>query len=119
MEVREACLLASARYVKIRDESDGCLFLGMEIKRMSDGGYTMSQQHYIERIAKRFNIGDDAKPVLTLALHGKMLVSANEADKVDAAKLPYQALLGCLIYCAKTRPDVAYAIRDAARFMGS
>ena len=118
MELREVCLLALARYVKIRDEGDVSLFLGMEIKRMSDGGFTMSQQHYIERMAKRFNVGDDAKPVRTPALHGKMLVSANAAEKADAAKLPYQALLGCLIYCAKTRPDVAYAISDAARFMG-
>jgi flagellar biosynthesis/type III secretory pathway chaperone len=38
-------------------------------------------------------------------------------DKIKAAKLPYQALLGCLIYVAKTRPDVCYAISDAARFM--
>ena len=30
------------------------LFLGMESKRMSDGSYTMGQQHYIERMAKRF-----------------------------------------------------------------
>ena len=37
--------------------------------------------------------------------------------KLDAAQLPYQALLGCLIYAAKTRPDVAYAISDAARFI--
>ncbi len=78
----------------------------------------MSQQHYIERMAMRFNIDSDAKPVRTPALHGKMLVSASDVDKAAAAKLPYPALLGCLIYCAKTRPDVAYAISDAARFMG-
>lgn len=117
VELREACFLALARYVKIRDEGEVSLFLGMEIKRMSDGGYTMSQQHYIERMAKRFNIGEDAKPARAPAAHGKMLVSASDAAKAAAAKLPYQALLGCLIYCAKTRPDVAYAISDAARFM--
>ena len=41
----------------------------------------------------------------------------NNKEKLDARKLPYQALLGSLIYAAKTRPDVAYAISDAARFM--
>jgi hypothetical protein len=118
VELRDVCFLALERHVKIRDEGDVSLFLGMEIKRMSDGGYTMSQQHYIERMAKRFNIDEAAKPVRAPNQTGKVLACPDDADKADAAKLPYQALLGCLIYCAKTRPDVVYAISDAARFMG-
>ena len=102
-ELRDACFLALERYVKIRDEGDVSLFLGMEIKRMSDGGYTMSQQHYIERMAKRFNIDEAAKPVRVPIQAGKVLACPNDADKADAAKLPYQALLGCLnLLCQNT-----------------
>jgi hypothetical protein len=88
------------------------------ISRNDDGSYSMSQRHYIERVATRFNVDDTSKPASAPAAYGKPLMRVSDDDKSNAAKLPYQALLGCLIYCAKTRPDVAYAISDAARFMG-
>ena len=31
--------------------------------------------------------------------------------------MPFQSLVGGLIYVAKTRPDVSFAISDVARFM--
>ena len=42
---------------------------------------------------------------------------ATNDEKLAAAKLPFQSLVGGLIYAAKTRPDVAFAISDVARFM--
>ena len=40
-------------------------------------------------------------------------------DKKAAAKLPYQALVGSLIYATKTRFDVAYDVSNVARFMSN
>ena len=118
MILREACLTALTRHVKIRDEGNVSLFLGMSIERKNDGSYMMNQQHFIERVAVRFNIDESSKPANAPAAYGKMLVRASDDDVAAASKLPYQALLGSLIYCAKTRPDIAFAISDAARFMG-
>jgi hypothetical protein len=77
----------------------------------------MSQQHYIERLAARFNVDEHAKTTNTPSAYGRVLERGSDSDIASAAKLPYQALLGSLIYCAKTRPDAAFAISDAARFM--
>jgi hypothetical protein len=42
----------------------------------------------------------------------------SEAD--DAAKLPYRELVGKLMYLATcTRPDIAFAVRELARFMSN
>ena len=50
-----------------------------------------------------------------LTVYGSMLngdmCPATSYEKIDAAKLPYQSLVGGLIYVAKTRPDVSFAIR--------
>ena len=97
--------------MKIKDEGQVNMFLGMKITRHDDGSYSMSQEHYIEQMAARFNINNDTKSTDTPSAHAKQLspdmLPKNNKEKLDAAQLPYQALLGCLIYAAKTRPDVA------------
>ena len=80
-------------------------------------------EHYIERMAMRFNIDDSCKPVETPGMYGSKLTTdmcpKNDDEKLAAAKLPFQALVGGLIYVTKTRPDVAYQISDVARFMSN
>ena len=119
--MREACLLALQQSIRVRDEGDVSLFLGMKIDRMNDGSYTMTQSHYIERMAEKFNVNDNTKNTETPCIYGKLLSSAmcpaTNDEKLAAAKLPFQSLVGGLIYAAKTRPDVAFAISDVARFM--
>ena len=119
--LRETFLYALQQYMKIRDEGEISLFLGMKIDRMDDGSYKMSQSHYIERMAEKFNVNESGKNVDTPVVYGKMLASAmcpaTNEEKLAAAKLPYQSLVGGLIYACKTRPEVAFAISDVARFM--
>ena len=121
--LRDSCFKQLEKQVKIRDEGQVNMFLGLKITRHDDGSYTMSQKHYIEQVAARFNIDTNTKPTETPCVYGNLLSPAmlpkNDDEKRAAVKLPYQALLGCLIYTAKTRPDVAYAISDAARFMSN
>ena len=97
------------------------MFLGMKIERKDDGSYTMSQSHYIERMAEKFLVDDNAKCVETPTVYGTMLSGdmcpVTSDEKIDAAKLPYQSLVGGLIYVVKTRPEVSFAISDVARFM--
>ena len=38
-------------------------------------------------------------------------------EKIAAAKLPFQSLVGGVIYVVKTRPGVSFAITDVGRFM--
>ena len=119
--MREMFLNELQKRLKIRDEGDISMFLAMKIDRKDDGSYTMSQSHYIERMAEKFNVNDNTKCVETPTVYGSMLngdmCPATSDEKIDAAKLPYQSLVGGLIYVAKTRPDVSFAISDVARFM--
>ena len=105
----------------IRDEGPVSKFLGLIIDRLEDGSYTLSQEHYIEKMAEKFNINDSSRSVDTPGEYSRKLTKSmlpqNPKEKLEAAKLPFQQLVGCLIYITKTRPDVAYAISDVARFM--
>ena len=120
--IRDVCFENLRRKLKIRDEGEPKMFLGVKISRDVSGyGFRMSQKHYIERMAMRFNIDDNSKPVETPGMYGAKLTTdmcpKNDDEKLAAAKLPFQALVGGLIYVTKTRPDVAYQISDVARFM--
>ena len=119
--MREMFLNELKKRLKIRDEGNISMFLGMKIERKDDGSYTMSQSHYIERMAEKFLVDDNAKCVETPTVYGTMLSGdmcpVTSDEKIDAAKLPYQSLVGGLIYVVKTRPEVSFAISDVVRFM--
>jgi hypothetical protein len=121
--VRDICFERLKRSLRIRDEGEPKVFLGVKISRDSSGGFRMSQKHYIERMAKKFNIDENAKDVETPRQYGIKLMDdmrpKNEHERVAAAKLPFQSLVGGLIYTVKTRPDVAYHVSDVARFMSN
>ena len=116
--LRNACFNMLEKKLRIRDEGEVKKFLSIEIERRSDGSYSMSQSKYIERLAKRFCIDDMSRTVETPGQYGQKLqpVSDNEMPS-DARQLPYQELVGGLLYACKTRPDIAYAISNVSRFM--
>lgn len=119
--VRDVCFERMRRSLRIRDEGEPKMFLGMKISRDVSGGFRMSQKHYIERMAKKFNIDENAKDVETPGRYGFKLMDdmrpKNEDERIATAKLPFQCVVGGLIYTVKTRPDVAYHVSDVARFM--
>ena len=87
-------------------------FLGMQIKCQSDGSIFVSQEAYINQILQKFNMAE-AKGVL-------MPVSCEESDnhKDVSGKVPYREAVGSLMYlAAATRPDIAFAVSEAARVM--
>jgi hypothetical protein len=116
-ELREFCLVGLKRKLKIRDEGPIDKFLGVNVRRVV-GGYEISQTKYIEKVAARFSIDDSTRPVSTPEIASKRLVPATETEKREAEGLEFQELVGCLIYANMSRPDIAYAISNVARFMG-
>lgn len=119
--MKEAVLATLRDKMEMRDEGEPSLFLGVAIEKDGNGGYKLSQRKYIEKMAKRFNIDENARQVTTPSEYGQRLgpehLPKTEAEEMEAQTLPYQALVGSLIYVSKSRPDVAYAISDVARFM--
>lgn len=119
--LRETCYLALSEALSIKDEGEPSLFLGVAIMPDGAGGYKMSQEKYIEKMAARFRIDGSTRDVTTPSEYGQKLgpehLPKTDEERRKAEELPYQALVGSLIYVSKTRPDVAYAISDVARFM--
>lgn len=80
----------------------------------------MSQQKYVQTILKRFKMSD-CKPVST-PLNCSIKLSLNmspktEEEKAEVQNLPYQNLVGSLMYLAtSTRPDIAHAVSVLSQY---
>uniref|UniRef100_A0AAV1UAU9 Integrase catalytic domain-containing protein n=1 Tax=Peronospora matthiolae TaxID=2874970 RepID=A0AAV1UAU9_9STRA len=96
-------------------DSGKCAFvLGIELLDGADGSVTLCQRRYVDDILKRFNI-DDCKAVASPVDMSSRLVSSDAATKVDA---PFREAVGALIHLTTaTRPDIAFAVGYASRFM--
>lgn len=104
-----------AKSFEIKDLGRLNLCLGIEVQQDPDSKeITMSQQKYVQTILKRFKMSD-CKPVST-PLNCSIKLSLNmspktEEEKAEVQNLPYQNLVGSLMYLAtSTRPDIAHAV---------
>ena len=86
----------------MKDLGPAKLILGMKIVRDRKKGLIwLSQESYIEKVLKRFNM-DKAKPVgFLLAAHFKLSSNqclTSEKDKEEKLKVPYASAVGSLMY---------------------
>ena len=96
-------------------------FLGMKINQSDDcASVSIDQSRYIEDVAKKFGV-ENAK--VSTPMDDQLKLSREDSPKVgspeheEVAKLPYKALIGCLLYISgKTRPDITFAVHTLARF---
>ena len=106
---------------KIRFGDCKC-FVGIEIQNMSSG-IKIHQNSYIDRLLERFNMVD-CKPVLSPGnSHEKLsleMCPKTELERAQADKLPYQELVGALMFLSSvTRPDIAFDVSRASQFMSN
>jgi hypothetical protein len=99
----------------IKDMGKASYFLGMMLKRNDDGGYSLSQQKYVEDVLTRFEMMACTPSLTPLPVGARY-------SKEDSLPLPtdnqYQALVGSLIYLAvNTRPDISHAVGILSRYM--
>lgn len=86
--------------------------VGIELHLTSTGGYSLSQPAMIQTVLERFRV-EDCKPASTPFPGGVKITRASVSEVQDfkATKLPYNSLVGSLMYIAQgTRPDIAYAV---------
>ena len=106
---------AISQMFDIKDLGKAKHFLGMNIQRNQDGGYTLSQPKFIKDMLERFRMSEATPKPTPLSVGLKL-------SKHDGEELPegnqYQALVGCLLYASvNTRPDIAHACGILSRFM--
>ena len=91
-------------------------FLGIKVQQdLVEGKVWIGGPTYTLRLLERFGM-QDSKPVNTPSDPGSKLVKKTAEDEETDQKM-YQAAVGSLLYLStKTRPDIAFAVGNVARF---
>ncbi len=94
-----------------------CEYLGIEIKKESDGSITLTQPQLIESILKDLKLdGNNVKGRQTPALKTRVLHKDDKGELIDNS-FHYRSIIGKLNYLEKsTRPDISFAVHQCARF---
>jgi Reverse transcriptase (RNA-dependent DNA polymerase) len=91
-------------------------FLGINIDRREDGTIVMTQPKLIQDILDDLGLKDNSVSKDTPALSSSILQPMTDEVDFDE-KWNYRSILGKLNYLEKsTRPDIAYAVHQCARF---
>ena len=95
--------------------------LGMKVTRdRAARTLTLSQEAYCESVLARFSM-EECNPVKVPADPSVVLTKAmsptTDAEKQEMKNCPYLAVLGSVMYLMVcTRPDIAFAVHDLAKF---
>ena len=91
-------------------------FLGLEITRLTSGGYRLSQEGYIHSTLSRFGRADANTVSTPLAKDIVLDSPATENDKVVNQR-NYLSIVGSLMYVAlRTLPDIAFAVTKLSQY---
>ena len=103
--------------LEITVEGDISDFLGVNIQRNKDGTVHLTQPQLIDSILKELHLtGDKVAGKTTPAAVSKLLSRHSNSKSFDN-HFHYRRVIGKLNYLEKsTRPDIAYAVHQSARF---
>ena len=115
-------IIADMRRIGLNITDEGNLedFLGVNIERKEDGSIVLTQPHLIDQILKDLRLDNDkVKEKDTPAASSKILSTEPSEEEFDKS-FHYRSVIGKLNYLEKsTRPDIAYATHQCARFTES
>lgn len=111
---------AIASKYAIKDLGECEWILNMKVTRdRSNRTITLSQEAYIERIIREFNM-ENMKPASTPASIGDLFLPVDGTDPQLLGKrqsIQYQSMVGALLYAANiTRIDIAYIVGQLCRY---
>jgi hypothetical protein len=95
---------------EIKDLGVADVILNIKLLKDDDGGITLLQSQYVEKILSHFGYSDCKSSPTTY--DPSMLVRKNQGDPKNAKdQLRYSQIIGSLMYLANaTRPDISFAI---------
>ena len=101
---------------KMKDNEELKGFLGIRVER-DEKELRIDQEVYVENILKRFKM-ENSKPTDTPIIKEDKKIKNEEKDEIFEDVSTYQSAIGSLIYLATaTRPDIAFAVNQAAQAM--
>jgi hypothetical protein len=104
---------------EMKDLEVADVILNIKLLRDDDGGITLLQSHYVEKILSHFGYSDcKSSPT---PYDPSMLVQKNQGDPKDAKdQLRYSQIIGSLMYLANaTRSDISFAVSKLSRFVSN
>ena len=107
------------KYFEITDLGEAALYVGIQITRhRNQHTITLSQSRYVKTVIDRFGM-TNCNPVST-PLDANVVLAPAESNSDLVSDVPYQALIGSLMYAAVgTRPDIAFAVQALSQFNAS
>jgi len=90
-------------------------FLGIEIEKTNDGGFSICQRGYINTIIRRFRL-IDTKPAKS-PLDPQTDLANTVCEDKPANRKEYLSMVRSLMYAALgSRPDIAYSVTALSRY---
>jgi hypothetical protein len=114
-EVNEAIeLIASAFKITTNDSIED--FLGVNIARLDDDTFKLSQPHLIKSILSDLGLHPNSKSKATPSVKGTIL-HAHSDSEAHHEDWNYRSVIGKLNYLEKcSRPDISFAVHQCAGF---
>jgi hypothetical protein len=101
---------------EMNDLREANVISNIKLIKGENGGVTLSQTHYVEKILSRFGY-NNSKPAPT-PYDASLVPRKNLRITVD--QLRYSQIIGSLMYLASaTRPDIAYAVSKLSLFVSN
>jgi histone deacetylase 1/2 len=107
----------------VTDEGEIDDYLGVKIERRSDGTIKLSQPHLVDQILEDLNLlpeksnGRYASKTSETPAQSTTILSRGQEDESHNEKWQYRSVIGKLNFLEKSsRPDIAYAVHNCARF---
>ncbi|XP_029340996.1 uncharacterized protein LOC115033114 [Acyrthosiphon pisum] len=91
-------------------------FLGMQVKIMENGSLFVHQTNYASSIINKFNMLDAKE--LSIPIDKSHTFEQKEDTEILSEDIPYRQAVGSLLFLSQvTRPDIAYAVNFASRYL--
>ena len=112
-------VIADMKRVKLDITVEGDLsdFLGVNIDRLPDGSFHLSQPKLIDSILKDLRLDGDNVSIKTTPMSSSKLLSRHPDSRDFDQSFHYRRAIGKLNFLEKcSRADIAYAVHQCARF---
>jgi hypothetical protein len=102
---------------EMKDLGEADVILNIKLLREEgNGGVTLVQSHYVEKVLNRFGY-DDCAPAPT-PYDPSVILRKNH--RISRDQLRYSQIIGSLMYLASaTRPDILFAVSKLSRFVSN
>jgi len=101
---------------EMKDLGVADVILNIKLLRDDEGGITLLQSHYVDKILSRFGYSDCK--ICQTPYDPSVLIRKFKGTAID--QLRFSQIIGSLMYLASaTRPDIAFAVSKLSRFVAN